>query len=143
MPAKTQTLTGTEAMLISALAIPGHPAHVQVAREFTALVLGAHSRDDEGIAALLVSELVTNSLQHTASGQPGGTITVIVAVAPGETLIEVTDNGGAGEPVPRAPGDGDEGGRGLHLVAELSDAWGYHRREAQLTTWFQLRTPQP
>jgi anti-sigma regulatory factor (Ser/Thr protein kinase) len=98
MLAKTQPPIDTGAMLISALAIPGHPAHVRVAREFTALVLGAHSRDDDGIAALLVSELITNSLRHSASGQPGGTITVIVAVAPGEALIEVTDNGGTGEP---------------------------------------------
>jgi serine/threonine-protein kinase RsbW len=145
MPAKTQTPTDTGAMLISALAIPGHPAHVRVAREFTALVLGMHSRDDDGTAALLVSELVTNSLRHSASGQPGGTITVIVAVAAGETRIEVTDNGGTGEPVAREPGagrDAAEDGRGLHLVAELSDAWGYYRREAQLTTWFQLGTPQ-
>jgi anti-sigma regulatory factor (Ser/Thr protein kinase) len=134
-------------MLISSLTIPGDPAQVRVAREFTTLVLGAHSRDDDGTAALLISELVTNSLRHSASGQPGGTITVIVAVAPGETLIEVTDNGGTGEPVPREPsadGDADadaEDGRGLHIVAELADAWGCHRRETQLTTWFQLRTP--
>ena len=137
MPAMAQTPADTGAMLISALAIPGEPEQVRTAREFTALVLRAHARDDDGTAALLVSELVTNSLRHSASGQHGGTITVIVAVAPDETLIEVTDNGGPTDPVPRAASDGEDG-RGLHLVEELAAAWGYHRRETQLTTWFQL-----
>lgn len=43
-------------MLISALAIPGAPEQVRTAREFTALVLRAHARDDDGTAALLVSD---------------------------------------------------------------------------------------
>jgi hypothetical protein len=63
-----------------------------------------------------------------------------VAVAPGEVLVEVTDNGGGGEPVPRDAGDDGEDGRGLHLVAQLSDAWGYVAAIDRLTTWFELKT---
>ena len=55
MPARTQPPVDTGAMLISSLTIPGDPAQVRVAREFTTLVLGAHSRDDDGTAALLIS----------------------------------------------------------------------------------------
>lgn len=131
---------GTAGLLISALAIPGHPEHVHAARAFVNLILGVHHRDDDGVASLLVSELVTNSLLHGGSGAVDGIITVTVAVAPGEILVEVTDNGGGGEPAPRDAGDDGENGRGLHLVAELSDAWGYVAANGRLTTWFELKT---
>ena len=124
-------------MLISALVIAGRPEHVHAGRAFADLVLGVHHRDDDGIASLLVSELVTNSLLHGCSRAASATITLTVAVAPGEVLVEVTDNGGGGEPVPREAG---EDGRGLHLVAELSDAWGYIAGVGRLTTWFELKT---
>jgi two-component sensor histidine kinase len=103
-------------------------------------VLGVHHRDDDGLASLLVSELATNSLKHSESGKPGGTITVTVAVTPGELLVEVTDNGGGGEPAPRKAGDDREDGRGLQLVADLSDAWGYIAASGRLTTWFRITT---
>ena len=136
-------------MLISVLAIPGRPEHVQAARAFTGLVLGVHARDDGGISSLLVSELVKNSLRHGDSGKPGGTITITVAVTAGEVLIEVTDNGGAGEPAPRdlssnvSDAGNAEGGRGLYLVQELSSAWGHFVAGGRLTTWFELKTGQP
>jgi anti-sigma regulatory factor (Ser/Thr protein kinase) len=133
------------AMLVSALAIPGRPEHVQAAREFTALALRVHGRDDDGISGLLVSEVVTNSLIHSDSGRPGGTITVRVIITPGESRVEVADDGGDGEPVPRtAPGDADaEDGRGLFLLQELADEWGHFRQGGRLITWFTLRTGRP
>jgi hypothetical protein len=100
-------MTGAAGLLISALAIPGRPEHVHAARAFVNLILGVHHRDDEGVASLLVSELVTNSLRHGDSGATDGTI---------------------------------ENGRGLHLVAELSDSWGYVATSGRLTTWFELTT---
>jgi anti-sigma regulatory factor (Ser/Thr protein kinase) len=128
-------------LLVSTLAIPGHLEHVRAARAFTALVLEAHGRPDDGTAGLLVSELVANSLQHGDSGKPGGTIMVTVAIAPGETLVQVTDDGGPTEPTVGKPDDTDaEGGRGLRLVSELSAGWGYHRRDGRLVTWFELST---
>lgn len=129
-------------MLVSALAIPGRPEHVHTAREFTALVLRVHDRDDDGISGLLVSELVTNSLVHSDSGRPGGTITVTAIVTPGETRIEVADDGGDGDPVLRAVPDdiSAEDGRGLFLLQELADDWGHARHGGGLTTWFTLRT---
>jgi anti-sigma regulatory factor (Ser/Thr protein kinase) len=132
-------------MLISVLAIPGLPEHVRAARAFTGLVLGAHGIDDDGVSRLLVSELVTNSVLHSGSGLggsglAGGTVTVMVAVAPGGVLVEVSDDGG-GEPVPRDAGADGENGRGLHLVRELADAWGHIAADGRLTTWFQLKTP--
>ncbi len=140
-----EAISGTSAMLISALVIPGRPEHVQAARAFTGLVLGVHARDDGGISSLLVSELVTNSVQHSDSGKLGGTVTITVAVTPAEILIEVIDNGGAGEPAPRETSDAGnaEDGRGLYLVKELSSAWGHFAADGRLTTWFELKTGQP
>jgi anti-sigma regulatory factor (Ser/Thr protein kinase) len=133
-------------MLVSGLAIPGRPEHVQAARQFTDLVLRAHAREDDGVASLLVSELVTNSVRHSRSGGANGTVAILVAVSPGEVLIGVTDDGGADVPVPQPAGedDGDaESGRGLRLVDQLAARWGHYRQGGQLTTWFQLQAGQP
>ncbi len=93
-----------------------------------------------GPPGVLVSELVTNSLRHSDSGNPGGTITVTVAITPNETVVQVTDDGGPAEPDPGDPGDTDaEDGRGLWLVGELSAGWGFFRRDSRLVTWFELK----
>jgi anti-sigma regulatory factor (Ser/Thr protein kinase) len=133
-----------EPPLVSLLTIPGHARHARTAREFIALMLGAHSWPDEGVADLLVSEIVANSVRHSESGQPGGTITVTVTTTPGQFLVEVMDHGGAGDPVVRPASDGDdaENGRGLRLVADLAADWGYYRLRDRLITWFELPITQ-
>jgi hypothetical protein len=68
------------------VAVAGRPERVAVARAFAAAVLGRqHPAGDT--AVLLVSELVTNSVRHSASARPGQTIMVTggsrgMAVAP-------------------------------------------------------------
>jgi anti-sigma regulatory factor (Ser/Thr protein kinase) len=80
-------------------------------------------------AALIVSELAANAVQHTRSGK-GGEVRVTVAAAPAEwVLILVGDDGPdegnvPGIPAQRPPASA-ESGRGLLLVAALSDACGY------------------
>jgi anti-sigma regulatory factor (Ser/Thr protein kinase) len=128
-------------LLISTLAIPGLPEHARAAREFAALVLRVHSCDDDGTTGLLVTELVANSLAHSDSGKPGGTVTVTVTVTPEEILAEVADNGGDGEPVLRERADeASERGRGLRLVEELANGWGYFGGQGRLVTWFEIKT---
>jgi anti-sigma regulatory factor (Ser/Thr protein kinase) len=145
-PASNANASGSTASgpFISELVIPGHPEHVRAARAFTALALCAHSRDDEGIAGLLVSELVTNALQHSDSGKPGGMVTILVAITPDEIHVAVTDDGGPGEPTLQTAVDneGAESGRGLCLLERLSATWGHHRRGRHLTTWFELSISQ-
>jgi anti-sigma regulatory factor (Ser/Thr protein kinase) len=80
-------------------------------------------------AALIVSELAANAVQHTRSGK-GGEVRVTVAVAPGEWVaILVSDDGpdeGAVPAIPAQRASADaESGRGLLLVAALSTAYGY------------------
>lgn len=130
--------------LVSLLTIPGQARHARTAREFVALMMGAHSWPDEGIADLLVSEVVANSVRHSESGQPGGSITVTVTAAPGQFVVEVMDQGGGGDPVVRPASDGDdaEHGRGLRLVADLAADWGYYRLRDRLITWFELPITQ-
>ena len=62
--------------------------------------------------------------------------------AAGEVLVEVTDDDGAGHPVPRpATSDDDEDGRGLRLVQQLAAGWGYFGGKDRLSTWFELVPP--
>ncbi|WP_431046451.1 ATP-binding protein [Streptomyces sp. P1-3] len=70
---------------------------------------------------LVISELVTNALVHTASEQ-----ILCVLRAEAEVLyVEVADQGGGPVgPSARQAGAGDESGRGLMLVCALVDAWG-------------------
>ncbi|MEU6529550.1 ATP-binding protein [Streptomyces sp. NPDC046928] len=92
------------------------------------------------VAALLVSELVTNSLRH-ATG-PIGVRLVRPSGEGGVLLVEVSD------PLPdppraRSADDEDEGGRGLQLVARTSRRWGTRPgRGTGKTVWFELAIPR-
>ncbi|MFD3499590.1 ATP-binding protein [Streptomyces sp. NPDC058676] len=90
------------------------------------------------LAALLVSELVTNSLRH-ATG-PIGVRLVRPAGLDGVLLVEVSD------PLPDPPRERvarpeDESGRGLQLVAHSSRRWGTRPDDAGKTVWFELAVP--
>jgi anti-sigma regulatory factor (Ser/Thr protein kinase) len=68
---------------------------------------------------LVVSELVTNSLMH-ASSTPQ---LVVWHEPPAGLCIEVSDPV-ATMPLPRDPTNGQEGGRGLGIVALVAADWG-------------------
>lgn len=73
-------------------------------------------------AALVVTELGTNAVVHTASGNSGGTFHVALTVSPLAVVIEVTDSG-TSETSPRVqrPTLESTHGRGLGMVAALAD----------------------
>lgn len=81
-----------------------------------------------GDARAIVSELAANAVQHTRSGK-GGEVRVTVASAPGEWVLVLVGDDGPDIPgaVPAIPAQraSAESGRGLLLVAALSDACGY------------------
>jgi len=127
--------------VLGSLTIPGRPQEVRRTRAFVTRTLAAAGKGD-GVdsyaATLLTSELVTNAIRHTASGDPAGTVTIaIVDVADG-VLIEVTDEGSsAGTPVVRS----DlltQNGHGLYLVQQLATQWGFLRDPGHTTVWFHL-----
>ncbi|MGW5325763.1 ATP-binding protein [Streptomyces sp. NPDC004014] len=90
------------------------------------------------LAALLVSELVTNSLRH-ATG-PIGVRLVRPARNGDALLVEVSD------PLPDPPRERvarpeDESGRGLQLVAGAARRWGTRPGGGGKTVWFELAVP--
>ena len=81
---------------------PAIPPRSVDARRFVQQALAAYGAATD--AALLTSELATNAIQHTATGQ-GGTFEVIVCQRPATVRIAVLDGGGLAIPAP-APGQG-------------------------------------
>ena len=87
----------------------------QVREDLAAFTQGCPFADD---LILMASELVTNALMHSKSGQPDGAFTVRAEVRTGDfAWLEVEDQGG--EWTGQQPGD-DEHGRGLAIVAGLA-----------------------
>ena len=112
--------------LTSVLTLPGRPESARAAREFTAACMPGCPAVYE--AMLCTDELVTNAVQHSRSGLPGGQITVRVETRPGEWLrVDVEDQGPRLRAVPDDPGEAGElaeHGRGLDLVAVLASETG-------------------
>lgn len=96
-------------------------------------VLGADERTN---LALMISELVTNSVTHAGMVKESNVIKVHVAVAPERARIEVCDSGPGFEPGrPRVRSDG--GGLGLVLLERLSAAWGV-AAEDEVCVWAEF-----
>ena len=118
---------------------PADPGAVRAARSAVRNRLAAWNLDGlADIAALLVSELVTNSLRH-ATG-PIGVRLVRPDGVDGVLLVEVSD------PLPDPPRErvadlDDESGRGLQLVAHAARRWGTRPGETGKTVWFELSMP--
>ncbi|MFG3255243.1 ATP-binding protein [Streptomyces sp. NPDC048172] len=84
-----------------------------------------------GDLQVLVSELVTNALQHGTGSQ----VAIRYVVADGRVLVAV-DDGSPGAAQVRQAGEEDETGRGMFLVDALATTWGVS--EDGTTTWFSL-----
>ncbi|CAA9363897.1 MAG: hypothetical protein AVDCRST_MAG47-404 [uncultured Nocardioidaceae bacterium] len=93
-------------------------------------------RDLIEVAALLLSELVTNAIRHGK-----GAVRLVVKKLPSRLCVEVTDDG-PGLPAARAPRNDHAGGRGLMLVERLANDWGVTplANGSGKTVWFTLRT---
>jgi anti-sigma regulatory factor (Ser/Thr protein kinase) len=85
---------------------------------------------------LLVSELVTNSVQHAGVG-PQDSITMRVRLLADGVRVEIGD-GGEGFERPPSPEPSRNAGWGLFLVDQLSSSWGVESGEEPFV-WFELR----
>lgn len=118
---------------------PAEPGAVRTARSAVRDQLRGWGLDSLGdVAALLVSELVTNALRH-ATG-PIGVRLVRPAGMADVLLVEVSD------PLPDPPRERvarleDESGRGLQLVASSARRWGTRPGDTGKTVWFELAVP--
>ncbi|MEU6945068.1 ATP-binding protein [Streptomyces sp. NPDC046316] len=104
-----------------AFELPARTESVSRARRLAEerLILWGCAPDIRDTVTLIVSELVTNAVVHTASRH------VVCELREGEEQlrIAVRDEGGLGDPRIRDCGE-EERGRGLVLVEALSHAWG-------------------
>lgn len=122
--------------------LPLTPSSTGRARALLRAQLGQWRIEDEAIATaeLLLSELVTNAVNHTNTPPPGG-IEVRITRRQGLLRLEVTD-GGSRPPELRPAAVDDQGGRGLMLVSALGTSWGHRppRDGAGKTVWVELKT---
>ena len=115
---------------------PGCPSMVPAARAFVRAMLADCPRWRD--AELIASELVGNSLRHTASGD-GGEITVTVEVESGHARIAVHDAGaGDWQPFPGDPSDEADHGRGLLIAYQIADKIGHDVTKDGQTMWAEL-----
>jgi anti-sigma regulatory factor (Ser/Thr protein kinase) len=93
---------------------------------------------DPDVAVLLTSELVTNAITH----EPNQTVTVVITSSCSQLRVDVHDTSCCLPVVLEAPVDA-EAGRGLMLVATLSDEWGFYRTPAGKAVYFTLASRGP
>jgi anti-sigma regulatory factor (Ser/Thr protein kinase) len=111
--------------------LPPEPRSARSARRFLEDVVGDAQLLE--IAALLVSELVTNAILHARTN-----IQVTVDQADGVLRVEVSDESPA-MPSRRDYGDEATTGRGLGLVSALASDWGTTVNGHGKVIWFELR----
>ncbi len=88
-------------------------------------------------AALVISELLSNALQH-AGPLPGARIRVAWDLDAGSVRISVSDGGGTTRPEFAEPTPTATGGRGLRIVARLSRRWGTLCDDEGTTVWAEV-----
>ena len=90
---------------------------------------------------LMASEIATNAIVHSQSGEPGGMFTVRAEVCPGDyAWVEVIDQGG----VWTDPKPDDDHGRGLGIVAATAGDgnWRIDGDMASRAVWFRVDWPE-
>jgi anti-sigma regulatory factor (Ser/Thr protein kinase) len=84
---------------------------------------------------LLVTELVTNSVRHTAADS----VMLSIAIGKSAVLTEVADTGPGFDPRCVEHSADEDTGWGLFLVERLSDRWGVRHDGPSKRVWFELR----
>ncbi|OAH12638.1 SpoIIE family protein phosphatase [Streptomyces jeddahensis] len=124
---RTRALTADQ---VATWTLPSEPAVVSEARSLVAGQLATWGVGEAAayVTELVVSELVTNAIRYGASP-------IQLRLIHDRTLIcEVSDANSAAPHLRRARVF-DEGGRGLLLVAQLTQAWGTRQTSAGKTIW--------
>ena len=85
---------------------------------------------------LLVSELVTNSVQHAKVG-PDDSIALKLSIDPAAVRVEISDNGPGFEPPEDAGEVERDRGWGLFFVSQLASRWGVETGD-DACVWFEI-----
>ncbi|MFJ8111696.1 SpoIIE family protein phosphatase [Streptomyces sp. NPDC096132] len=88
------------------------------------------------ITELIVSELVTNAIRY-------GSGPIRLTLIKNETLVCEVSDGSSTSPHLRRARVYDEGGRGLYMVAELTQRWGTRYTHEGKTIWAEQALPSP
>jgi anti-sigma regulatory factor (Ser/Thr protein kinase) len=126
-----------DSALIDTITLPGVERSVAGGRRFVRETLGSrHPALD--MVALGVSELATNAIMHTSSGD-GGHLTIGILARGHGVRAEVT-NDGTMATKPRVRRDAEsENGRGILIIEALADSWGVIEHSGTTTVWVELR----
>lgn len=128
---------GADALDSASLELPQEPSSPGRARRFVRETLTSWRQEavvDD--ALIVVSEMVTNAITHASSS-----CRLRLSLRPAVVRVEVVD-GGAGTPDVQPPSATEEHGRGLHLIAGLTTAWGLDDACDGKLVWADLpRTP--
>ena len=119
----------------ASLGIPPDPTSARRARRFISDFCNAAELGEDvcQLAALLVSELVTNAVRY------GGSRAVLEARLPGGCLrVSVADDNPDLPVVGTEPGLTAESGRGVLLVSTLASRWGVEQLTGGKAVWFEL-----
>jgi len=115
------------------LDLPPEPRSATRARQVTREQLAASCPQDAvEVAALLVTELVSNAVLHARTD-----IVLSVEVSPGRVLLRVRD-GSEIAPVVRSYGPQAATGRGIALVEQLASAWGVDHSDQGKEVWCRI-----
>ncbi|MDQ0991641.1 ATP-binding protein [Streptomyces sp. V3I7] len=117
---------------------PGDPRELRTARDWIHAALDGHPHSED--AALIVTELGTNALRHTVSGDHAGAFHIALIVSDLAITIAVTDSGRTKTaPEVQHPPLNATHGRGLAMVTALADSVTVHGDDSGRTVTAELR----
>jgi anti-sigma regulatory factor (Ser/Thr protein kinase) len=105
---------------------------VGAARKFVTAVVSDAPTEVQDSVSVMVSELSTNALLHASGG-----FDVAVDRSELTVCVSVIDRGD-GTPVVQSPKFSEPHGRGLRIVAALSDEWGVSATSDGKAVWFRV-----
>ena len=118
--------------MMTVLTLPGLPESAAATRALMAKCLaGSPAAED---AVLCVDELFANAVLHSASGLPGGEVTVVVSTSDGTARVDVIDDG----PLPPGAYPSPGLGMGTTIVSQLADVFGADGPDR----WFTVPTAE-
>lgn len=115
------------------------PRHIRVAptaRQFVRQAAAGHPAAQD--AVLLAAELIANSVVHALDAT---TVTITVAVSEAFIRVDVRDDGAFGIPHMRLGDPEAEDGRGLLLINQLAQRWGFIRDPTGSCCWAEIASP--
>ncbi|MFF4347607.1 SpoIIE family protein phosphatase [Streptomyces sp. NPDC001530] len=120
---------------VAAWSVPSDPAIVADARAQASRQLAIWGLEEAAyVTELVVSELVTNAIRY-------GEVPIGLRLIRDRTLICEVSDASSTAPHLRRARIYDEGGRGLHMVAQLTQGWGTRQTPTGKTIWAEQPLP--